>query len=571
MIPRGMLAASRRRKGRWSSWVPGSRQACATAALCDSRRGKGHGPQQERKYEVVAKPRMLAGVEASSIQSATVRSVQGSIEAGGIWGMGDSGLRLVAIGLALAGLLAGCTLHPAAERDERRRAEEAGRAWIEPVKLPDLPQSPAPEDYLRYALLGSAQLQAAYWQWRAAIEQIPQDASGPGIAVGFSVMFDGQNMKLWDRTTLSITNDPMSNIPFPSKLSAAGRRALEEARAAGARFQEAKFLLQGRVLWTYYELALLSEALRIKEQEAFLLQMMADQAAVRVKAGAATQSDLLQAQTALDLAGNELQNLRSQVPALVARMNALLGRPADAPVPLAKSFPPPRPVPVSDDELILAGAERSPGLSALAREVAGRQEALSLARQAYLPDFSLMAGVTGNVERMLGGMITLPTQVEAIKASIAQAQASLRAAELARIQYGRDLAASFVLNLSTLRNDERQVELFERVIIPRALQTVEVARASYANNRLSFADLLNARRALLDAKLMVVQLRAEREKALAAIETWSTVDVEAMQPGRMVFRALRMAASAGGMEPTEPSGGAISDRGMDRGRSGGGM
>ena len=497
-------------------------------------------------------------------------------------GMRGSGFRLVTIGLALTGLLVGCGLRPATERDERQRAEEAGRAWIEPVELPDLPQNPTPDDYLQYAFSGNAQLQAAYWQWRMAIEQIPQDASGPRIAVPFSVMFNGENMKLWDRTTLSITNDPMSNILFPSKLSTAGRRALEDARAAGARFQEAKFLLQGRLLSTYYDLALVSETLRIKEQDAFLLQMMADQAAVRVKAATATQADLLQAQTELDLARNELENLRSQVPALAARMNALLGRPADDPVPLPESFPAARPLPVPDDQLISTGAERSAELSALARDVAGRQEALSLARQAYLPDFSLMAGITGNVERMVGGMVALPTQAGAIKAGIAQAGASLKAVEMARIQYGRDLAASFVLNLSTLRNDERQVELFERVIIPRALQILEVARTSYANNRLSFADLLNAERTLVDAKLVVVQLRAEREKALAAIETWSTVDVEAMQPGRMAFSGVRMGtagagmsppSSASGLEPGPPSGGAMPGVGMrgGRGRDAGGM
>jgi len=51
---------------------------------------------------------------------------------------------------------------------------------------------------------------------------------------------------------------PMANIPFPTKLATAGRKALEVARAAGLQFEAAKFLLQGKVLSTYYDLALLA-------------------------------------------------------------------------------------------------------------------------------------------------------------------------------------------------------------------------------------------------------------------------------------------------------------------------
>ena len=105
-------------------------------------------------------------------------------------------------------------------------------------------------DYLQYAFLANADLQARYWEWRSAIERIPQDASFPNIAVPFSVLFGGGSMKLWDRLTVGLANDPMTNIPHPEKLRTAGRRDLEDARAAGERFIEAKFLLQGKVLST---------------------------------------------------------------------------------------------------------------------------------------------------------------------------------------------------------------------------------------------------------------------------------------------------------------------------------
>lgn len=442
--------------------------------------------------------------------------------------------------------LTGCAIHPEGEREEREKIESAGTSYVGKTEPPPLPEKPGPEDYLRFAFLSNADLEARYWEWKAAIEQVPQDASLPNAAISFDYMFSGGEMNAWDRSTLGISNDPMSNIPFPTKLATAGRRALEAARAAGLRFEAAKFLLQGNVLSTYYDLALLAESLRIQEENVALLGLIVGQAGARVSAGTSTQQDLLKAQTEMDLARNALESLRSRVRPTVARMNALLGRPADAPVPLPDALPAPRLLPISDADLIRLGSERSPELSALAREVAGREEALSLATQAYIPDLSLSFSFTGSVSQTVGGMLTIPVRFEAIQAGVEQARAGIRAAQAARTQYARDLAASFVLNLYVLRNDERQITLFDGTILPRTRQTVQVARTSFAVGRVPFLELLDAQRTLLDVRLTLAQLRTEREKALAAIETWSAVDVEAMRPGPARSRAGMAAAQSGG-------------------------
>jgi outer membrane protein, heavy metal efflux system len=453
--------------------------------------------------------------------------------------------------IALAPL--GCALRPAGEDDERDRSKEMGRAWEEPTPVPPLPAIPAAGDYLRVAFLSNAELQTRYWEWRSAIEQIPQDSSFPNVAIPFSVLFNGENMKTWDRTTLGITNDPMTNIPFPTKLAVAGRRALEAARAAGFRFEAAKFRLQAQVLTTYADLALLAESLRIQRESVALLKQVASLAGSRVQSGGARPQDQLKARTEVDVAENELLNLEARVPALVARMNALLDRPSDAPIPLPAELPEARALDVADDELIRIGAERSPELEALAREIAGRKEGLEGAEKSYLPDFTLSFSFMGSVAQTIGGMLVLPTRLEAIRAGIEQAKADLRAAELARRQYERDLAASFVLNLQVLRNDERQIRLFEEIILPRARQTVQLDQTAYAANRAGFLEILDSQRTLLDARLTLAELRTEREKALAAIETWSAVDVEAMRPTATTARATAMKSERPGMRTTNTS------------------
>ena len=46
-------------------------------------------------------------------------------------------------------------------------------------KLPELTESTGPSDYLAYAALNNAGLKAAFEQWKAAVEQVPQAESLP--------------------------------------------------------------------------------------------------------------------------------------------------------------------------------------------------------------------------------------------------------------------------------------------------------------------------------------------------------------------------------------------------------
>jgi outer membrane protein TolC len=429
-------------------------------------------------------------------------------------------------------LLSACAIHPAGEQDEIDRADAVARTYEPIAAPPPLPEQPTADDWLRAAFFANADLHARYFEWRAALERIPQVASPPKAALSFNYLFSDENLKAWDRTTLGVSNDPMSNIPFPTKLATEGRRALEEARAAGRRFEAAKFALQAQVLSLYDDLALHAVMIRLQQERIQLLGLGLRETRARASTGSASQQALLDAQSAVDLAQNECDSLHAQMPQLFAKLNALAGRDAQAPVPLPTALPPRRALPAADDELIRVAAERSPQLEALAREVAGAGDALERARQEWLPDFALSLNITGSMSQSIGAMATLPTRVEAIRAGVRQAQDDLERAKLGRIQYSRDLATSFVLDLYVLRNAERQIKLFDEVLVPRARLAVRAAEAAYATSNGSLADEVAARLPLIDSQLTLAELAIERDKALVAIETWSTLDVEALHPIR---------------------------------------
>jgi outer membrane protein TolC len=439
----------------------------------------------------------------------------------------------IAVASLCALALAACALHPSGEKEERDRADAVGRELADDAAPPPLPAEAQPNDYLRTAFYQSGELRARFWEWRAALERIPQVASPPNPALNFSYLFSSDNLKGWDRTTLGVSNDPMYNLQVPSKLETAGRKALEEARAAGLRLEATKFRLQAEVLSSYYDLALHGEWIRIQEERVELATIVARETEARLQSGSASQSELVRAENELDLSKSELESMHAELPPLVAKMNALLGRDPLAEISLPKSFPAPRPLPAADGDILRIAAERSPELAALEREIGAREQALELARAAEIPDFGLSFSFMGSVSQTLGGMLVLPLRREAIEGGIEEARAMLRAAQAARTQYQRDLAASFVLDLYVLRNAERQIALFEGTIVPRARQSLELARAAWASGRGGQAGTVDARRVLLDARLALLQLKSEREKALVAIESWSKLDVEALHPVRM--------------------------------------
>lgn len=212
-----------------------------------------------------------------------------------------------------------------------------------------------------------------------------------------------------------------------------------------------------------------------------------------------------------------------------AGLNGMMGRAGDAGLTLPGTLPKARGVGVEDAKLIAAAVDRNPELEALAHQVAGRKDALELAKMAYIPDVSPTAAVNGSVSQTLGAMVMIPTNLPQIKAAIEEAKAMLRSTEAMARQTRSDRGASFVGALYAMRNAERQVELLRQRIVPAARQVMESSRQAYATGAVGFADLIDSQRTLLDVRVMIVEAQVEREKRLVELESLAGVDVETLE------------------------------------------
>lgn len=432
----------------------------------------------------------------------------------------------MAVGVSI--VLGGCVLAPREAKYEQAALERTGQRYeraFDKRDLPEVPEKPESQDVLRRAYFANGELEAAYFQWAEAVHRIEQAGGYPNtpLSVGFEQMLGG-GMRGFDNTTISISPDAMENLAFPLKVYQAAKVALDDARAAGKRFTAARLDLQRRVLTVWFSYALLAERARIQEANLALLRLITDTAVSRVEAGA-QQQDLLRAEVEQRRAEDELRTLEAELPRTRTMLNAMLARAPDAPLPPPDRIPAPRSLPADDAALLALAVNNNPELAALAHRIRGRKDALELARLQYIPDFNPFLGLTGTASQVVGIGVSIPTFLREVAGRVKEAKADLREMRATYRQTTFDRAAQVVAALYALRNSERQARLFEEQIIPAAERIVENVRAGYAAGTGSFIDLIDARRVLLDVRLVEAEARAARETSLADLEALVGMDL----------------------------------------------
>lgn len=441
------------------------------------------------------------------------------------------GRAVLATVLLTAGLN-GCVLSPEGQGREEAELGAAAPPFVLPLEnrdVPPLPVEPEWRDVLSRAFLVNGELEAGYFEWKAAVARIDQAATWPNskLAVSYSYMFSPGNIKTWNRSTIGVGFDPAMNLSLPVKVEAGARVALDSARATGERFRAAKFDLQRRVLDAYFGLALVEEKIRIQQENLRLLNLVKESAVNRAQAGGPLQ-DLEKAMIEAQVAEAELATMRAEAASMRGRLNGMLARDPATPLALGPALPAPRAVLADDARLIAVAVDQNPELASLAHEVVGRKDAIEVARLAYLPDFTPSFSITGSISQVVGAMVLLPTTLPAIRAAVRDAEAMARAAEATSRQTRQDRAASFVANLYIMRNLERQIVVYRERVMPAAEQLLGSSRQAYAAGTVGFADLIDSERMRITVQLMLAQLQVDREKRLAELEALAGVDIETL-------------------------------------------
>lgn len=362
--------------------------------------------------------------------------------------------------------------------------------------------------------------------WRAASARYPQVTSledpmfgatiGPGT---FSP--DDRGVEFAYRFEVS------QKLPFPGKLQLRGENALAEANAAGRDVDDMRLQLAESARNAFYDYYLTDRALAVNQDSLELLRKLRKDAASRFATNLAPEQDMLQADVEIGKEEDRRLELEQMRQVAVARINTLMHRTPDGPLPL-----PPKELKIKEK---LPGAQalreqavaRRPDLQALADHIAAEEALVDLARKESYPDFEpffmydrFMGNMSDNrdLATMLGVRMNLPVYRGRRNGAVAEAEARLgqRKAELARLTDQVNLQVQEAY--ARVQKSEKSVRLYQDTILPAAEKNVKSAEAAYTNTKIPFLSLVEAQRNAVNLRDRYYEVLADYFRRRAELE-----------------------------------------------------
>lgn len=400
-----------------------------------------------------------------------------------------------------------------------------------PAPLPaQAPGAPAPPLTLRevYALAAehNPTLQASAAATRAARAMESSAALPPDPQLQIGVMnasLPGLRTDMPNSMAPSI--QVMQMVPTPGKLALAGRIARQGTAIARSDADERGWEVRARAAMAFYEVYSADRQLAVMHETLALLRSYEQVTRSMYAAGTGRQSDVLRAGVEVARMEADVTRMAAMRTAAVARLNAVLARPADTPVVAVEDAPGPVPLPSLDT--LRAWAEQSRPMLAGSRLGVERAAArASLARREILPDLTVgvqygqRSGEMGT-ERMGSLMLGASVPVFAGRRQIAmrreaEAMQQMSAAELvdARAQVDARIG-ELAAELDRARS---LVQLYRGDVLPQARANVTSTLSAYRVGSVDFMALVDAQMSLNRYQQELIGFLAESATTMAEME-----------------------------------------------------
>ena len=320
-------------------------------------------------------------------------------------------------------------------------------------------------------------------------------------------------------------------IPFPGKLGLRESAARLLADAAESDTDEFRQQLISRVKGSWWNLFYLDRSLETVERNKQLLRQLIRIAESKYKVGKGLQQDLLLAQLELSRLLDVEISLTSARKQEVARLNALLNRPASLAVHLPQKVSETLPELAEESLLAEQALISRPLLSRQYKYIESAQTYLKLAEKEYYPDFNIGAayGLRSGINAANGrsrpdfASIKLSMTLPFFTGSKQDSHLDQRKAELARSRFSYQDAKDAVLAevsqaLAAYDKAKEQGLLFKTGIIPQAHLTVASMLAGYQVNKVDFLNLVQAQITLYNYETQYWKALAEANQNLARLD-----------------------------------------------------
>lgn len=386
------------------------------------------------------------------------------------------------------------------------------------------------------AVRDNPQLQSLRSRWGAMQERPAQAGALPNPMFTYSGMQDAGAGNFPDTEERRFM--VQQEFPWFGKRGLRGGIAAKDAETMRREVDALTLDVIMQVKESYYDLYAVQRALAITREEQEVLGRMVKIAETLYATGERSQVDVLKAQTEITLLKQKLLELQAQEATLKAKLNTFLNRRADAPLGVAAT-PPQTGFAGNFEQLLALAVTNRPEIQSAQAQIERYELEKQLMAKEYLPDYKLGLEyrdlTEGDNQLMVIVGVELPIWQSKYRAGAREAAemlASIRAArEAAERQTALDVQDTHFKFLTA----RRTLELYRTELIPQAETSFSASEAGYRSGKVSFLDLLESERFLLNARVM-------------AVMTEGALGMQAARLERAVGNALPSKAMSGGTD-----------------------
>ena len=379
------------------------------------------------------------------------------------------------------------------------------------------------DELVRDALAQNPAIKSAAERYKMQQARVPQARSlpDPTVSVGWMGNITPFSVQQGDPSSyrgLTVAE----NFPFPGKLKLQGQIADRGAEAEWWDYEQTRRQVTSDVKVAYYNYFYFAKAIEITEKNKDLLQKLASIAEALYKVGKGMQQDVFRAQVEVSRIDQKLIVLHQQQDTARARLNTLLDRDPETPL------PPPAPFTPAEfhetlQELYALAHQNDPGLERDRRMIEGNRYAVTLARKAYDPDFSV--GYTywerPDMQNMQGVMagINIPVFYRSKqREGVIEAAHGLTSAQ--RKLDDRATTVNFEIKQQYLAATASRdlSNLYSKAIVPQSSLALESSMSAYEVGKLDFLSMLTNFVDVLDYEVSYYEELSKYQSALARME-----------------------------------------------------
>ncbi len=313
------------------------------------------------------------------------------------------------------------------------------------------------------------------------------------------------------------------SFPLWGKRSLRREAALADVDAARAQERAAQDELDEKIKGTYAQYYLANREIAVNREISELGRRVRAAASARYRQGGGDQTAVIQAQGEETAAKTETARLQGERDAARARLNALIGRPGDAPLAEPQKL---RPMPAGEPivaTLVDRASAANPTLSTNTAAIAAARSRSSLADKAWYPDLTIGAGpLIQTNDRPVGFAATIGFNIPLSWGRGASGQheaaAQLGAARQRYEAAVREIEGALGEAVAKLRAARATEGLLQREAIPQARATFQTVLANYSQGKGDLAAAITAERQIRAVDLRLLQTELDEQIALAAIE-----------------------------------------------------